>query len=227
VPSNWELAGRILLTMLLSGAVGLEREVTDKTAGLRTHMSVALGACLFGMISAYSFDQFGSVPRNDSSYQVDVTRIASTVVTGVGFLGGGAIVKYGASVRGLTTAGSLWVVAAIGLGLGLGAYFAASMITAALLVALVILRRPVRWLDKKVTKDRETVTITLSPDAKPSGIVDALHELPEVEVKSLTVRRLEERCVIEANLVATGGVRVEHQVAQLGDRDDIAEIDLG
>lgn len=227
MPSNLELAGRILLTMLLSGAIGFEREITDKTAGLRTHMSVALGACLFGIISAYSFDFFGSVPRNDSSYQVDVTRIASTVVTGIGFLGGGAIVKYGASVRGLTTAGSMWVVAAIGLGIGLGAYFPAVISTLALLLALVVLRRPVRWVDQRWGKERETVTITLAPDSKPSAVIDALHDLPELEVKSVTVRRLEERCVIEANLVATGGAHVENQVLQLGDRDDVAEIDVG
>jgi putative Mg2+ transporter-C (MgtC) family protein len=140
VPSHADLALRIFIAMVLGGAIGLERELKDKSAGLRTHISVALGCALFGMISAYSWQHFGKIPRNDSSYQVDVTRIASTMVTGIGFLGGGAILKHGASVRGLTTAGSLWVTAAIGLGVGLGEYFISTITTVALLVALVVVQ---------------------------------------------------------------------------------------
>src|SRR5207249_5892419 len=126
--------------------------LTEKTAGLRTHISVALGACLFGIISAYSFHAFGTVPRNNSSYQVDVSRVASTVVTGIGFLGAGAIVKQGATVRGLTTAGSMWVVAAIGLACGLGGYFVAAVTTVAMLSALVVLRYPERSIQRRIAR---------------------------------------------------------------------------
>src|SRR5438067_8078516 len=148
MPSNAQLSLRIVLAMVLGGIVGLEREIEGHPAGLRTHMSVALGAALFGVISAYGFDHFQSL-RNDNNYQVDVTRVASQVVVGVGFLGGGAILKEGVSIHGLTTAASLWVTSAIGLGLGIGSYLAAAITTIVLLLSLVGLRGPRRTLRRR------------------------------------------------------------------------------
>src|SRR3954469_9779836 len=110
---------RLLLAMVLGGIVGLEREIEGHPAGLRTHISVALGAALFGIVSAYGFEAFQAV-RADTNYQVDVTRVASQVVGGVGSLGGGAILKEGVSVGGLPPAASLWVTAAVGLAVSLG-----------------------------------------------------------------------------------------------------------
>src|SRR5205807_10055811 len=159
--------------------------------------SVALGACLFGIISAYGFHAFGRVPRNDSSYQVDVSRVASTVVTGIGFLGAGVIVKQGGTVRGLTTAGSLWVVAAIGLACGLGGYFVAVLTTAALLVALVALRIPRGWIQRRIVRRHTHVVITLSPGADAAEVIAALHHLDQVQVRSLSLRDLEDRRIIE------------------------------
>src|SRR3954467_3075189 len=120
-PSDLHLVLRILLAALLGGIIGMEREIAGHPAGLRTHISVALGSALFGVLSAFGFSLF-DVPRNDTVFQVDVTRIASQIVVGVGFLGGGAILKEGANVRGLTTAASLWVTAALGLAFALGSY---------------------------------------------------------------------------------------------------------
>ena len=125
---NLELAGRLALAVALGGAVGLEREVSDQPAGLRTHISVALGAALFGVISTVGFNTFVTT-REASDYQIDVTRVASQVVVGIGFLGAGAIVKEGLTIRGLTTAASLWVTAAIGLAVGIGGYVMASLTT--------------------------------------------------------------------------------------------------
>src|SRR5437763_908545 len=98
-PSDGELVLRLLLAVVLGGLVGLERELAGHPAGLRTHISVALGAALFGIVSAYGFAHFNR-PREETIYQVDVTRIASQIVVGVGFLGGGTILKEGANVRG-------------------------------------------------------------------------------------------------------------------------------
>jgi putative Mg2+ transporter-C (MgtC) family protein len=226
-PSDLELAGRIGLAVLLSGMIGLEREVTDKTAGLRTHISVALGACLFGIISAYSFHAFGKVPRNDSSYQVDVSRVASTVVTGIGFLGAGAIVKQGATVRGLTTAGSMWVAAAIGLGCGLGVYFASVVTTAAMLGALVVLRAPDRWIQRRFTRRHQKVVVTLAPGADAADVITALHRLEGVAVHSLSLRDLEDRRVVQADVEARAGADVESLLGDLADRDDVSDVDLG
>ncbi|MGH2677187.1 MAG: MgtC/SapB family protein, partial [Actinomycetota bacterium] len=112
-----ELALRLLGAALLGGVIGLEREVRDQPAGFRTHMLVALGSCLFTLISAYGFGAF----QGDPGVPYDPTRIAAQIVTGIGFLGAGAIIRSGMSVRGLTTAASLWVVAAIGMAVGAGA----------------------------------------------------------------------------------------------------------
>ncbi|HEX7275962.1 MAG TPA: MgtC/SapB family protein, partial [Acidimicrobiales bacterium] len=141
--SNGDVVLRIALAVLLGGLVGLEREVSHQPAGLRTHITVALGAALFGVLSVHGFDAYVQA-RGDSNYQVDVTRVASQVVVGVGFLGAGAILKEGATVRGLTTAASLWATAAIGLAVGMGNFLAGSVTTAALLLSLVGLRAPRR-----------------------------------------------------------------------------------
>jgi Uncharacterized membrane protein len=119
MPSELELAVRLVAALVLGGAIGFEREVTGQVAGLRTHMCVALGAALFAIVSAFGFDEFVR-PRVETNLQVDVSRVASNIVTGIGFLGGGAIIKEGATVKGLTTAASLWVTAAVGSAVAMG-----------------------------------------------------------------------------------------------------------
>jgi putative Mg2+ transporter-C (MgtC) family protein len=227
VPSHAELAVRIVLAMVLGGAIGLERELADKTAGLRTHISVALGCCLFAVVSAYSFDFFGSIPRNDSSYSVDVTRIASSVAAGIGFLGGGAILKHGATIRGLTTAASLWVTAAIGVAVGFGQFFVATLSTVALLVALVGLRRPARWLDRRVARDHQRVRLVLADHADPGAVMSALRDLRGVRVDAVRVRDEAGRLLLEADVDAVHrGAEVEPLLGPLLQRDDIVEFDI-
>lgn len=115
--SELEVVGRLLLAGLLGGVIGLEREVLGRPAGLRTHILVSVGSALIMILSVHSF---GSG---------DPSRLAAQVVSGVGFLGAGTIMREGASVRGLTTAASLWVVAGIGLAAGVGFYYAAALAT--------------------------------------------------------------------------------------------------
>jgi putative Mg2+ transporter-C (MgtC) family protein len=115
--SGWEVVLRLAIAAGLGAAVGVEREAREHTAGVRTHLLVALGAALFTLVGAYGFTDFGTAS--------DPTRVAAQIVTGIGFLGAGAILREGLSVRGLTTAGSLWVVAAVGMGAGAGFYWAA------------------------------------------------------------------------------------------------------
>src|SRR3954470_1998569 len=147
---GWDIVAlRLAVALALAGVIGFEREIAGQPAGLRTHITVGLGAALFGLISVHGFDAYVA-PRNDNNYQVDVTRVASQVVVGVGFLGGGAILKEGVSVRGLTTAASLWVTAAIGLAVSLGSFIPAAATTGALMASLVLLRRPRRWVRDRV-----------------------------------------------------------------------------
>jgi putative Mg2+ transporter-C (MgtC) family protein len=126
-----EVILRIGIAALLGGLVGLEREVSDQPAGFRTHILVSLGAALFTLVGAYSFDEPG----------VDATRVAAQVVTGIGFIGAGVIFQQGASIKGLTTAASLWVTAAIGTAVGLGYWDAALATTVITVISLYGLKR--------------------------------------------------------------------------------------
>ncbi len=133
-----EVLLRVVLAGLLGGAIGVEREIREREAGLRTHLLVAVGAALFTIVSAYGWHDFHFSARSGITY--DPTRIAAQIVTGIGFLGAGAIIRQGFSVRGLTTAATLWVVAAIGLAAGAGYYSAAVITTAVALFSLWPLR---------------------------------------------------------------------------------------
>jgi putative Mg2+ transporter-C (MgtC) family protein len=220
-----DIALRLLAGLLLAGAVGVEREVAGQPAGLRTHITVGLGAALFGVLSVHGFDAYVA-PRNDNNYQIDVTRVASQVVVGVGFLGAGAILKEGASIRGLTTAASLWAVAAIGLAAGLGSYFAATITTVGLIFSLVLLRSPRRWVRQRLARHVETAVIRMRRGANPSGVVAELHETPGLDVRSLSVRRDEDHLVVEADLKVDATADVSDIVGVIAARDDVLGVDL-
>ncbi len=135
---SWELiavaAGQLALATALGGLVGLEREVTHHAAGFRTHILVCVGSTLVMMTGAFVFEQY--VGRAS----VDPTRLGAQVVSGIGFLGAGAILREGINVRGLTTAASLWMVGCIGLAVGAGYYMAAVAATLFTFLTLTALR---------------------------------------------------------------------------------------
>src|SRR4051812_49659121 len=133
-----DIVVRLAVAAGLGAAVGFERELRDREAGMRTHLLVALGSCLFTLVSAYGFQEF--LAQGGNVVRADPARIAAQIVTGIGFLGAGAIIREGLSVRGLTTAGSLWVVAAIGMASGAGYYWPAVIGTAITIFALWPLR---------------------------------------------------------------------------------------
>ena len=135
---------RILVAALLGGAVGLEREYREKAAGFRTHFLVALGAALFMIISAYGFSE----ALTTSEHRLDVSRIAAQVVSGIGFIGAGPIIFQKNVVRGLTTAASIWVTAAIGLACGAGMYVLAAAATLFVLFGLEAFNYFLRRFDK-------------------------------------------------------------------------------
>ncbi len=141
--STDEVLIRIGLCALLGGAIGLERELSEHHAGFRTHVLVALGAGLFTLVGVHAMESYSG-----DGVPVDPTRIAAQVVTGIGFLGAGAILRQGDTVKGLTTAASLWVTAAIGTAVGLGFLVGAAATTAAALIALVALR----WIERQVLR---------------------------------------------------------------------------
>ena len=136
-----ELIVRLALAVALGGAIGFEREWSGQAAGFRTHILVTLGAALFTMAGAYGLEDFFGEGR---AVTVDPTRIAAQVVTGIGFLGAGAIIQRGINARGLTTAAALWVAAAIGVAIGLG-YLIGAVATA---VASVIVLAGLKFLER-------------------------------------------------------------------------------
>ena len=224
-PSEGELALRLLLAAALGGLIGLERELAGHPAGLRTHISVALGAALFGVVSAFGFQAFTT--GSPTNVRVDVTRVASQIVVGVGFLGGGTILKEGATVRGLTTAASLWVTAAIGTAVALGSIAQGLVASAVLLGSLILLRIPRKWIRNHLAQTRDTVVLRVRRGAETGPVISALYGLGGVEVRDLNVRKRDEGMEVRAYLVADRGVDLDTCLAALADRDDITSVDAG
>jgi len=169
-----EIAARLSIAAGLSGAVGLERELRERTAGLRTHILVGVGAAVFTIVSAYGWGDF-VFDRNRGTV-FDPTRIAAQIVTGIGFLGAGAIIRQGIAVRGLTTAAALWVVAAIGMAAGAGFYSVASIATGLVLVGLW----PLRALEPRARarpRDRRRLEVELDPGRDAAPVFAVLDEL--------------------------------------------------
>ena len=214
---------RVLLAVGLGAALGLEREIDNQPAGFRTHILVCLGAALFGLISIHAFAPFEAT-RNSTDVQIDVTRVASQVVVGVGFLGGGAILKYGASIRGLTTAASMWVAAAIGLAVGLGYYWAAVAVTIAALVSLTGFRPFRAWVRRRFGRRIETVSFRLQPGVEPSGVVDALNGMSGVNVRNLQVDSSGEAIEIAVSLKTDAQVPLDRLLGEIATRPDVAEM---
>jgi len=162
---QWVVFLQIGAAAVLGAAIGVERELNAQPAGLRTHMLVSLGAALFTLAGVHV----------DGS---DPTRIAAQVVTGIGFLGGGAILREGASVRGLTTAASLWVTAAVGLAVGLERWTAALFTTVLGIVTLAL----VKYFEREVLPRRRMLEIILT--LEPRAPLDKVEE----EVKAILPR---------------------------------------
>ncbi len=131
---------KLLLAVFLGGLIGLERDIRGRTAGLRTHILVCVGSTLFMLISTYIYEIYQTFNSN-SVLRIDPARIAAQIITGIGFIGAGTILRSGASIRGLTTAGSIWVCAGIGMAIGVGYYNPALLATAITLISLLILNR--------------------------------------------------------------------------------------
>lgn len=167
-----EMALRLVTATALTGAIGLDRELHESAAGLRTHALVGMSSCLLMIASAFGFADILGTPN----VALDPSRIAAQIVTGIGFLGAGTIIAHGSTVRGLTSAASIWSVAAIGLAVGGGMYRAAFIATAIALVLLVLVRPWERRFDLRWRK--QTVNAVYDPRvASLEGIVTALHSV--------------------------------------------------
>lgn len=180
-----DIVGRLALAALLGGAIGLEREYDGQDAGFRTHMLVVLGAALFGLVSIAGFEGYFSDSRSTTNVSIDVTRIASYVAPGIGFIGGGAILKYGGRVSGITTAASLWSSAAVGLAAGVGFWVGAVATTVIVLLALEGLEPLGRLAQRIGRRRRAQITVIMTED----GDLDRL--VAELQRADAPIRRLQ------------------------------------
>ena len=156
---------RLLMAAVLGAAIGIEREAREQPAGMRTHLLVAVGSAAFTILSIYGFQAPGADPA----------RVAAQIVTGIGFLGAGAILKFGINVRGLTTAASLWAVAAVGMGAGAGAWGVALGTTVIVIFSL----GPLRFVERRLfgsTRGRRHVQVSAADTGSFGRLLDALDE---------------------------------------------------
>ena len=209
-----EVLLRLFGAAALGGAIGLEREIRERQAGLRTHLVVCVGSALFTLVSAYGFSDFGA--------RVDPTRIAAQIVTGIGFLGAGAIIRQGLSVRGLTTAASLWLVAAIGMAAGAGYWAGALIVTAGALITLGPLRGiAFRFLSRfRPALNRLLVEIPAGGGAAP--VIDAI-ERSGGRVIALEVAQEGERRSVAADVELPAG-SAPAIVAGVAEIDGVLEV---
>jgi putative Mg2+ transporter-C (MgtC) family protein len=203
---------RLVVAALLGGAIGLERELDEKAAGLRTHILVAAGSALFTIVSAYGFHDF--LAHGGNEVRLDPTRIAAQIVTGIGFLGAGVIFRQGFTVRGLTTAASLWIVAAIGMAAGAG-YWKGAVIAAA--VAFISLR-PLEMAKNKLLPQRgpNRLTIELQEGVPSGAVLDAVERHGDL----LTLQRDGRRIEAEVRIDRDQMTRALDDIAQL---DEVLE----
>jgi putative Mg2+ transporter-C (MgtC) family protein len=162
VITETQILQRVLVAALLGLVIGLDRERQDHSAGLRTHMILVIGAALAMMISINIAVQFTDVTPNG-----DPARLAAQVVSGIGFLGAGVIFRYGSSVRGLTTAASLWTMAIIGMAAGLGLFLAAAGITLIIFLILTLMN----YVEDRYLATYNRLHITIWANDRP-GLID-------------------------------------------------------
>jgi putative Mg2+ transporter-C (MgtC) family protein len=200
---------RLAVAAVLGGVIGLERELDEKAAGLRTHMLVSAGSALFTLVSAYGFADILAVSGSQVLVRLDPSRIAAQIVTGIGFLGAGVIFRQGFTVRGLTTAASLWLVAAIGMASGAGYWAGAVLAT----VVGVISLRPLEWVKARAIPQRAAtqLLVELKDDSTAGDVLDAVERSGDL----LALRRDGRRLEIEVRIDRQRRTRALDAVADL------------
>jgi putative Mg2+ transporter-C (MgtC) family protein len=219
---NWDEALlRLALAATLGGLIGFERELREREAGLRTHMLVAMGSALFTIVSAYGFHDF--LAAGQSVVRADPTRIAAQIVTGIGFLGAGAIIRQGLSVRGLTTAATLWVVAAIGLAAGAGYYSGAVITTALVLVSLWPLRIVAYKMMRRFRAEEGRLLVELHTGTSPASVIDAVEETG-ARLQTIEVSQEGDRRHLELDVELPKGGEPAGVVARVADVEEVVEV---
>jgi putative Mg2+ transporter-C (MgtC) family protein len=210
-PSWPHILLRLTVAAALGGAIGLERELRERQAGLRTHLVVCVGSALFTLVSAYAF----------TSPRVDPTRIAAQIVSGIGFLGAGAIIRQGLSVRGLTTAATLWLVAAIGMASGAGYYDAAVIATLGALLTLGPLRIVAFRVTSRFRSQTERLLVEVPAGGSPAPVIEAVERYGRVVSLDVAQEGDRREIAIDVALHNQGSPQVVAAVAEI---DGVLEV---
>jgi putative Mg2+ transporter-C (MgtC) family protein len=217
-----DAAIRLVFALVLGAAIGAERELTGQTAGLRTHIAVCVGAALFGAVSTLGFLEFQDLHTN--VLRADVSRVASNVVVGIGFLGAGMIIRRHGEVANLTTAASIWMVAAIGLAAGVGDLGMASVATVLTLGYLVALRPLRRWLENVAAQAHCLIAVTLAPGADPSDVVGRVDGVDNVTVRLRSVEKRDGQLVAMVDIRGRPEAAVCNMTARLASLSEVTDM---
>ena len=223
VAEQLDISLRLLVAAVLGMVIGLEREIHAHPAGMRTHLLVSLGAAAFTVVSIFVFE---TPPSPNGTIPTDPSRVAAQIVSGIGFLGAGAILKYGGSVRGLTTAASLWATAAVGMAAGGAAWIVAAVTTAIIVFSL----GPLNVLATRIRLGSASVY-------RLELIVGRLEALGEIS-RSLTTKKIEiagvnsqrlgkGRYEIELDLRLPAGTQPQTVISIISGLDDVEITESG
>ncbi|WP_223155181.1 MgtC/SapB family protein [Alkalibacillus aidingensis] len=199
---------RVLLATVLCGLIGFERELKKHSAGFRTHILVGVGACVMMLLSLYGFDSYIS---EHHTIRFDPARIPSYVISGIGFLGAGTIIVHGVTIRGLTTAASIWTVAGLGLVIGAGMYALAIFATAVVLLSLIFLNSFENIFTKK--KSDNWVHLLVKQDVHVGNVLEIFDEF------DLLIKRME----IESENPEQRNIYIELEKNQQFNRNDLLD----
>jgi len=216
--SQFEMIARLFLAAILSGLVGYEREIHGRLAGFRTHILVCVGSTLIMLTSMYIFDIYRGIATPDPA------RIAAQVVSGIGFLGAGTIIRFRASVRGLTTAASLWTIAGIGLAVGSGLYVPAAVTTVIVLATLFFLN----IFEKSLIRKDWYKVIAVETKSGASQLEEIRSVLAEyeVEIKDFEVQKAAspDNVILKVSLKLLTSEQDEEIISKMRQLDGIKKV---
>ena len=219
MPDLFEVLLRLGIAAILAGMVGLERETSNRPAGLRTHILVSVASSLVIIGNLYAFDLF----KNQTS--MDPMRLGAQVISGIGFLGAGTIIKEGPTIRGLTTAASLWSVACIGLVCGIGFYMGAIFATGFVLLSLIVLNK----LEIMINKKNAYLNLSVNSVDRPGQIGRIGIELGRlnVTIKNISIETADDfNVIIKLTLKSLKDIKAEDIIEAIGAIEGISLIEL-
>lgn len=214
-----EVVTRLLLSIVLGGIIGIERESVNRPAGFRTHVLVCVGSTLTMLVSIFIFEKFRAFTSTDPS------RIAAQVVSGIGFLGAGTIIRVGPTVKGLTTAASLWTVASIGLAIGCGFYSAAIIATIFTFITLISLSRiEAVFINRRLLYN---IYVTVSDKPGQLGKIGTVLGEYGISIRNIKMENLDEdRVNINLTVRLPANVKIEDVIMKLSAIEGIQCIDI-